>query len=373
MSNKYIGLMSGTSVDSLDISLIEVIDDNTFNLIKYKECKYTKKMKEKIFSAINNVSTIKDLTQLNFELAILYSKEINQFLLENKIDAKEISAIGSHGQTIYHISDPEKNEIKSTLQIVDGSVISELTNIDVVSDFRTAHMAAGGKGAPLVPFGEFMLFNSKNDKKRIWQNIGGISNSTLLSNDENKIISFDNGPGNMIIDNVALNYFGIPFDKGGSLAKKGSIDFDLLSRLLDNDYFRKPLPKTTGREEFGKVYFDKNIKNYDGDKFDLIRTVTFLTAKTIVDSCLINLINDNFKYEFIVSGGGAYNEVLMNDIRTEFARKSNLTVLTAEDLDINSSAKESIIFAYFAYRTIHKLHSAIINGKRKIIGKVSYK
>lgn len=370
MKNIYIGLMSGTSIDGLDIAAIELLDENNFNALFYEEIEYDDVLRKRILKAGQGKAKTAEICSLNFELANLYAKEINQFISKHKIDKTRINAIGSHGQTIFHIPQPSSKEVKSTLQIVDGSVIANLTGIDVVSDFRPAHIANGGQGAPIVPFGDYMLFNTdKENTVRIWQNIGGISNSTVLANEFEKVVSFDNGPGNMVIDYLCNKSFNEKFDKDGHWASQGNIDQQLLDKLLSDPYYNMDIPKTTGREKFNEEFCEQ-VFTWTENKFDLLRTVTYFTAKTIVDSYIKFVVKDNVDYEVIVTGGGAFNSLLMKDIETLFSG-TRLKLIKAEELKINPAAKEAIIMAYLAHRTINNNWSAQINNRKVILGKVS--
>ncbi len=372
--NIYIGTMSGTSVDGLDIAVVSIEDNYEFKLIYFNEFDYKNDFKERIIKAITANANTKEICQLNFEIAEFYSEKINIVLKKLKLKPEDITAIGSHGQTIYHLPYPEKGEVKSTLQIGDGSIIAQLTKIDTVSDFRTADIAAGGEGAPLVPFGEHLMFRSKKtNTKRIWQNIGGISNSTLLEDKFEDIISFDNGPGNLIINYLTKKFFNKEFDDKGKIASKGKIVDSVLKDLLKDEYFTEDLPKTTGREIYGEEFSENLINKYKNiDNVDLLRTVTYLTAKTIADSYKRYLINNKDNYEAIVSGGGSYNDLLMDDLRNEFKDNNKVEIKTAEEIGFNSSAKEAIIFALFAKRTMNKEHSIIQKGNKVILGKVSF-
>ena len=372
--NIYIGTMSGTSVDGLDIAVLSIEDNNEFKLISFDEFSYKDDFKNRIIKAITSKSNTKEICQLNFEIAEFYAEKINIVLKKLKLNPKDITAIGSHGQTVYHLPRPGEGEVKSTFQIGDGSVIAQLTGIDTVSDFRPADVGAGVEGAPLVPFGEYLMFNNKEpNTKRIWQNIGGISNSTLLEDKFEDIISFDNGPGNLIINYLVKKFFDKDYDDGGKIASKGKINYSVLNDLLKDEYFVESLPKTTGREIYGEEFSEKLIKKYENiNNVDLLRTVTYLTAKTIADSYNKYLIKDNSNYEAIVSGGGSYNNLLMNDLKNEFANNDKVQIKTAEDIGVNSSAKEAILFALFAKRTMNKEHSIIQKGKKVILGKVSF-
>ncbi len=372
MKDIYIGLMSGTSVDGLDVAIVDFTNEE-FKLLFYKEYDYTEEVAQEIFNAINNESTSKDICELNVKLADIYSDCINDSLKEAGLTPKDIKGIGTHGQTIWHTPKPKEGEYKSTLQIVDGSTIAQKTNIDTVSDFRMAHLSAGGEGAPLVPFGDKKLFSSKDkDVLTIWQNIGGMSNSSLIDNSKDDVISFDNGPGNVIINYISKRLFNVEYDCCGKEARNGKIIDALIKELLEDDYYTMPLPKTTGREKYTSEFCEKIISTGHG-KHDLLRTMTYFTAMTIADSYKRYLIIKDKKYEVIVSGGGAYNKLMMEDIKKELSDLPNVSVFTSEEKGYNSSAKEAVIFAYFAMRTLNRKHSAVIDGKKVVLGKVSYK
>ncbi len=367
MNNLYIGLMSGTSVDGLDVAVVEIKNENSYKLIAYEEFKYSKDLKKMILKASENNSTTKEICELNFILAKFYADSIETIISNNNIRKKEINAIGSHGQTIYHNVEGKN---KSTLQISDASVIANLTGISVVSDFRPAHIAAGGEGAPLVSFPEYKIFNSNSIVKRIWQNIGGISNSTLLSSKVDELITFDNGPGNMIIDMLCKMSFDLDYDESGKLASQGKIDKNILGKLMDDPYYNQPLPKTTGREKYNET-FCKGIYGLTKNKYDLLRTVTFFTAKVIADSYKKYILKPGEEYEAIVSGGGAYNPLLIKDLKNELRNNENIVVKTSEEIGIDPSSKEAVAFAYLAYRTMNNEYSAIVNGRKVILGKIS--
>ena len=245
---QIISLMSGTSIDSIDALLVKIYDDLSFEIIDGLSLDYPKEVRDKIFRAVNNDVKISELSQLNFLIGELFAKAVNGLLEKTKTKKNEIDFISSHGQTVCHL--PEKTNfcgfnISSTLQIGDISVISQMTKIKTIGDFRTKDMAAGGQGAPLVPFADEILFGK--DKNRLIQNIGGISNVTVLLKNKDTF-AFDNGAGNMLSDYFAKKLFNQPFDKDGELALHGRVDAKWLEYLLSEPYYAKQPPKTTGRE-----------------------------------------------------------------------------------------------------------------------------
>ena len=274
-----ISMMSGTSLDSIDACLLRIFDDLTFEIIDSFSLDYPDEVREKLFSLANNRGDVKDVCIMNFVVGKLFSKAALGVIKKSGIKACDVDFISSHGQTIFHIPfDIEIGGIKTkrTLQIGDISVISHLTEIMTIGDYRPKDMAADGQGAPLVPFADKILFGT--DKNRLIQNIGGISNVTVLSKNCD-IFAFDNGAGNMLIDYYVNKFFNLPYDKNGEIANKGNINENWLNILLNEPYYEKQPPKTTGRELFNNEYAEKMLTNAPENKFDIIATTTALTAK----------------------------------------------------------------------------------------------
>jgi len=382
-----VGLMSGTSVDGIDVVVAEFKLVKGFirhKLLFFKKYSFPSSIRKRIFNIMSDsFPSTKDICQLNFELAYLYANAVNKILKVSGLDKDKIFVIGSHGQTIYHIPQGTKVDDKkltpSTLQIGDGSVIAELTRIPTISDFRTRDIAVGGHGAPLVPFADFHLLTHPS-KNRVLQNIGGVANSTFLKANGKieDIIAFDNGPGNMIID-YAVSYFTNgkqAFDKDGRLARKGKVNKIILSELLKHPYYKNNPPKTTGREMFGKDYCEKIIRQFKiskKDMYDFIATVTALTAITITDSYKKFIMNRERIDEVLLAGGGAYNQALVEMIKNELP---DVEVKTIEDIGFNSDAKEALSFALLAYATMlnipNNVPSATGAKKTVVLGKISY-
>jgi len=376
--NIYIGIMSGTSADGIDVAAVEIDGDIVHpncKLLAFKNVPYTTEVRRRIFDLFDTKSaTIDKIGEMNFLLGRLYGEAANLLIDDGQIDRNRIAAIGSHGQTVYH--SPE-GDVPCTVQIGEGSVISRLTGCLCVSDFRVADIAAGGNGAPLVPFTEYALF--ADDKKGlILQNIGGISNSTILPKNcrPEEVFAFDNGPGNMIIDALATRYYGLEMDIGGKIAAKGKVNQKLLDTLLLEPYYKKLPPKTTGRELFGEAYAEKIISISDGiSKEDVLATVTMLTARVIADSYRDFVLPKNQISELIVGGGGSYNETLMRFLENEMSAYG-VSVFTQEQKGQNSDAKEAVAFALLAYYTLkglpNNLQSATGAKYPAVMGKISF-
>jgi anhydro-N-acetylmuramic acid kinase len=368
-----ISMMSGTSVDSVDACLVNIYEDLTFKVIDSYSLEYPNDVRAKILELANNIGDVKDVCFMNFVIGELFSQAANNLIKKAKIKKDEVDFISTHGQTIFHM--PEQNKIGgvetgSTLQIGDISVISQRTGITTIGDFRPKDIVAGGQGAPLVPFADRLLFG--NDKNRLIQNIGGISNVTVLSNDC-EIFAFDNGVGNMLIDYFANKLFGVSFDRNGNLAAQGTVNERWLNELLKEPYYNKIPPKSTGRELFNDDYAEKIYKTAPQNKFDVMATVTNLTAKVISDS-YNNFIFPKTKIDEVVLGGGGAFNLTLRKYLTEYL--PNIPVKTHNDYNIPDKLKECIAFAYLGYFTYIKkpnnLPSCTGAKVPVVMGKISY-
>ncbi len=368
-----ISMMSGTSVDSVDACLVNIYEDLTFKVIDSYSLEYPNDVRAKILELANNIGDVKDVCFMNFVIGELFSQAANNLIKKAKIKKDEVDFISTHGQTIFHM--PEQNKIGgvetgSTLQIGDISVISQRTGITTIGDFRPKDIAAGGQGAPLVPFADRLLFG--NDKNRLIQNIGGISNVTVLSNDC-EIFAFDNGVGNMLIDYFANKLFGVSFDRNGNLAAQGTVNERWLNELLKEPYYNKIPPKSTGRELFNDNYAEKIYKTAPQNKFDVMATVTNLTARVISES-YNNFIFPKTRIDEVVLGGGGSFNLTLRKYLTEYL--PNIPVKTHNDYNIPDKLKECIAFAYLGYFTYIKkpnnLPSCTGAKVPVVMGKISY-
>lgn len=368
-----ISLMSGTSIDSIDACLIKIFDDLSFEILDNYSLKYPNDTKQKLFLLANNKGTVKDVCFLNFVVGELFAKAVNELIKKADISKNDVDFISSHGQTICHLPNKQKTDdiyTASTLQIGDISVIAHKTGIMTIGDYRTKDIAAGGQGAPLVPFADKIIFGS--DKNRLIQNIGGISNVTVLSK-SCEIFAFDNTVGNMLIDYFANKLFSLPFDKNGELAKKGKINKKWIDFLLKEPYLRLKPPKTTGRELFNSDYAEHIYKFAPADKYDLMATITAFTAKSIAESY------KNFVFpltdidEIVIGGGGAYNKTLMSFLCSYLP---NIPIKTHNDFNISDKLKETLAFAYLGYYTYYNKANNVpsVTGASVPVsmGKISY-
>ncbi len=368
-----ISMMSGTSLDSIDACLLNIYDDLTFKVIDSYSLDYPIEVREKLLALANNNGNVSDVCLMNFVVGELFAKTANLLIEKANLKHRDIDFISSHGQTIFHI--PAIKEIggintASTLQIGDISVISHKTGIMTVGDFRPKDMASGGQGAPLVPFADKILFGL--DKNRLIQNIGGISNVTVLSKNCD-IFAFDNGPGNMLIDYFIHKLFDLSFDKNGEIASQGNIDNKWLEELLKEHYYNIKPPKSTGRELFNKDYAEKIYKFAPENNFDVIATITFLTAKVIADSYKNFILPKTSIDEVVIGGGGAYNKTLLSMLQKEIP---SIPVKTHDDFGIPNKLKEAIAFAYLGYFTImnkpNNVPSCTGANMPVVMGKISY-
>ncbi len=383
-SRNVIGLMSGTSCDGIDACLVRITGNGLstkVDIIGFETYPYKSEIRELIFEASRKeTGTVDKICQLNFILGKLFADAAMKIAGKLSIPLSEIDIVGSHGQTIYHISSlKEKNdkEVRSTLQIGEPSVIAQETGVTTVADFRTRDIAVGGEGAPLVSYANFVLFGRDGIGRAI-QNIGGISNVTFLPAGGNikEIIAFDNGPGNMIIDRFAeiITDGRLKYDKNGELASKGKLNQDLLERLCTHPYLSKPPPKSTGREDFGIQFSDdlyKELRQDNIDDHDAIATITAFTAKSISDSYR-KFIQPYYKIdEVIISGGGVHNPVLFQFLKDYLV---DIEISKVDDFGIPSDAMEALAFAILANETISgnpgNVPSATGANESVILGKI---
>lgn len=382
--NIAIGLMSGTSADGVDAALVKISGNGLqtkVQLIDFVTYPFSKKIKEMIFTASNpEKGTVELICQLNFILGNIFADAVLKILKKTNTETSNVNFIGSHGQTISHLPDghPDFSEkIPSTLQIGEPSVIAERTGIKTVADFRTRDMAAGGVGAPLTPFAHFLLFHSPNES-RIIQNIGGISNLTFLPKEDkiDKVMAFDTGPGNMIIDGVVfyLSKGKKRFDKNGEWAAKGKVNDYILSFMMEHPFLKKTPPKATGREEFGEVFLKNILSRAEKQNVpaeNIIATTTAFTAESIIFHYKEHFFKRETPSEIIFCGGGVHNKYLMKMIKNKLP---GIKITTPEKYGVSSDALEAISFAILANETICGNCSnipSVTGAKRKVIlGKI---
>jgi anhydro-N-acetylmuramic acid kinase len=379
-----IGLMSGTSADGVDAAVVRLEGappSLTWEVLGNSHRSFEPELRTEIFACFHpETGSVDRLCRLNFVLGQVLGAAALTAAHQAGLSMTDIDLIGSHGQTLWH--QPPVDGMGSTLQFGEPAVIAEMTGVPVVSNFRTRDMAAGGQGAPLVPLADWLLL-SHPTKFRAAQNIGGIANVTFLPpasleepHDTHRLLAFDTGPGNMLIDeaarlatNDAWNY-----DRDGFLAAQGRVDESLLDEWLAEPFFRQPPPRTTGRELFGTQraaeYFSRAVQRKLKPN-DIIATLTALTARSIAYA--YHTFLPTLPEEVIVSGGGAHNPILMEMLSDQLAPAR---VTTSEEYGLGMEAKEAIAFAVLAYETWHKrpgnIPSATGASHSVVLGNITY-
>jgi len=378
------GVMSGTAADGINVALVRITpgrdaDSPRFAFLGHAEFPYPEDVRRFVLTAMNSTrASVADLARLNFLLAELYAEAV---LSTEKRFRRKAQLVGCHGQTIYHQGEAARflgRDLAVTWQTGDGSLIARRVGVPVVSDFRPADMAAGGKGAPLVPFLDFLLYRHQRIG-RLVQNIGGIANVTVIppGASPGQVVAFDTGPGNMVIDAVMERLYGVRYDQDGKTAASGNVIEGVLLEALRESFFHRKPPKTAGREEFGREFANDFIRQCGrtGGQ-NVVATATALTARSIAQALRDFVLRRRANFtEFIVSGGGAKNPTLMAMLVNEL-RPLRLEVRSSDEFGLPAAAKEAAAFALLAYQTWNRkpsnLPSATGAKKPAILGKISY-
>ncbi len=386
------GVMSGTSADGIDVALVRLGGRSAsggrrgrgrprhigLELLGHLAVPYPARVRRFVLDAMNATqASVADLARLNFLLGELYADAVLATQKKFRIKAE---LVGCHGQTIYHQGEPAKflgRKLAVTWQTGEGAVIAARVGIPVVSDFRPADMAAGGKGAPLVPFLDYLLYRDQG-VNRIVQNIGGIANLSFIpaAARSEQVLAFDTGPGNMVIDAVTEQLFGARYDRNGRIAAAGSVIDGVVEKILRRRFFHRKPPKTAGREEFGRE-FVREFRRLCGrsDNRDVVATATALTARSIADALRRFVTTVAKGGEFIVSGGGAKNPTLMAMLRRELDALG-VQLKSSDEFGLPAEAKEAVAFALLAYETWHRqpsnVPSATGAARSAVLGKISY-
>ena len=374
-----VGLMSGTSLDGVDTVLCEISGQDESTKVKqlyFKTYDIPESLRTKIRKCCSRELIPVDLIcSLNFELGYLFADAVKSLCKDANVKLEDLSFIASHGQTIFHIPKAYDDYVPSTLQIGEAAIIANECKTKVISNFRVMDMAVGGEGAPLVPYSETLLYSEENQAVAL-QNIGGIGNVTVLpkKGDTKKVIAFDTGPGNMMIDEAVRTFYGKKYDTDGYYARQGNLIPSLAAELKEHPYFNLEIPKTTGREMFGE-HFTKSIleKDHSCEPNDLIHTFTWFTAYSIAYHYKKYLISEYGLKKCIIGGGGAYNSYLLELIRNEIPE---VTVMTQEEHGFSSEAKEALAFVILGNQTYHRSPSNVpsATGAKKsvILGQITY-
>jgi len=375
------GLMSGTSLDGIDVAIVEISGrgwSKRIRTLAFHTVPYPEAVRQAILGVSNTTTHTAVISRLNFLLAELYAEALRETARRARIRLDSIDLIGSHGQTIFHEGAPVEflgRRIASTLQIGEAAVLAERTRIPVVADFRPRDIAAGGRGAPLVPYVDYMLFRHRK-LGRVALNIGGIANITAIppSGGPEDVIAFDTGPGNMVVDALARRYTNgrWSYDRDGRLAARGHVNRELLDRLLADPYFRRPPPKSAGREQYGAEFVEQLLQT-GLPLLDLIATCTAFTAAAVAVG-IERFVRPRMPVdELIVSGGGVHNRRMMAQLA---AFLPDVNLATSTDYGVDADAKEAIAFAVLACESWRRrpanLPSATGARRAVVLGKINW-
>lgn len=380
-----VGLMSGTSLDGVDCALVEIegVDrQTTVALREFMTYPMPMATRARILEACApSGGDSRLLCSLHAELGHLFSRAVGAVCAAAGVKPSSLGFVASHGQTIWHEPDAsrayedDERYHAGTLQLGDAARIAWDHNVRVVYDFRAMDMAAGGQGAPLVPFSETVLYGSRA-LNRVLLNVGGIGNVTVLPKgcNEDGVFAFDTGPGNMAVDEACRRLFGVEYDDGGCIAARGRVNEQVLADLMSNEFFSADPPKSTGREMFGAQFVEDFLRAHaDMAAEDVVATLTELTALSVVRACEQFVVSrlDGALDELIVGGGGAHNATLMARIAQRMPR---VRVCTQDELGYSSDAKEAIAFAVMGNQTIagrsSNVPSATGASARAILGSI---
>ena len=382
------GVMSGTSADGINVALVQLSARGRgrprHTLLAHEEYPFPAPVRRAILEMMNaELARVADLARLNFLLGELYAEAVAKTARKHRV---KLDLVGCHGQTLYHQGMAQRflrRKLAVTWQTGEGAVIAARLSVPVVSDFRTADMAAGGKGAPLVPFLDYFLYRDQH-LARIAQNIGGIANLTAIPAGASlhEVLAFDAGPGNMVIDAAMEELFGKRYDRDGRVAASGRVLDAVVRKLVRAPFFRQKPPRTAGREEFGREYAGRFLQICRGaSKPDVVRTATALTARSIADSVRRFVLPkfagrpNRADHQMIVSGGGSKNPTLMGMLRDEIT-PMGISVHFSDEFGLPAEAKEAVAFALLAHETWHRRPSNVPSAtgakRAAILGKISY-
>ena len=395
------GVMSGTSADGINVAIVRIEERRSpkdlprrpqlreqegprYKLLAHEEFPFPARVRRAILEFMNaELARVADLARLNFLLGELYARAVLAALRKCRVAPSRISLVGSHGQTIYHQGKASNflgaGRVASTLQIGEPAVIAARTGITTVADFRPTDMAAGGQGAPLVPFVDYLVYRHAT-MGRVALNIGGIANVTVIPAGAapERVIAFDTGPGNMVVDALVRHFSRgrSSFDRDARLALRGEMQRGLLKKLLGHPYLRLTPPKTAGREQFGDDFTRQIIawgRRHHAPEQDLVRTTTIFTSLSIAASLHRFVLPRTEVQELIVSGGGARNPLMMAQLA---AALPGIAIRTSDEFGIPSQAKEAFAFAILAYEAFHgranNLPSATGARRPAVLGKICY-
>ncbi|MEA2112184.1 MAG: anhydro-N-acetylmuramic acid kinase [Campylobacterota bacterium] len=337
MSKLYIGVMSGTSLDGVDVVLCE-IDESSCRLLLSYEYGFDQVLKKEILHVISHESSLAQTGRLNHRLGLLFANSVNSLLKHHNIDRNSIRAIGLHGQTLWHES---SGNYPFSMQLGDANVVSVETGIDVVCDFRSKDVAFGGQGAPFAPaFHEFLFQDLKNT---CILNIGGMANITVLGE---TLLGYDSGPGNVLMDAWIAEHKNLPYDADGAWAQSGVFNVELLKQFLDEPFFMQSAPKSTGREIFNLQWLHKRLYSSNLSSKDVQATLLELTVRTIADE-----VKKFDVTQLLVCGGGVKNHFLMQRLNEELL---DVKVTSTDIYGVSSEFMEAMAFAWLAHKRLNR-------------------
>lgn len=361
---RVLGMMSGTSADGIDAALVDISGappEISAKLAGHHHISFPAHVRKKVLRLSNNaVTTTAEISELNFVLGEWFAEAAMASCRSWHVLPRSLSLIGSHGQTVYHQGAPGivlgARRIASTLQIGELSVIAERTGVPTVGNFRPRDIAAGGQGAPLVPFVDYLLYRHSR-LNRVALNIGGIANVTVIpaGAKPGDVFAFDTGPGNMIVDALVekITQGRSTYDRNSRIALSGRTIPELFSRMMRERYLRKKPPKTAGREQFGQHYSDVLLawgKNHHAESADVVRTATVFTSLSIADAFRRFILPRVKVGELIVAGGGTRNPLMMAQLA---AALPDIDIVSSNQFGVPAEAKEAFAFAVLAYEAYH--------------------
>ena len=381
------GMMSGTSADGIEAAIVRISGAPPAILAKvesHHHVPFGPHVREQILRLANGgATTTAEISRLDFVLGEEFARAAIAASQSSGIGLEKISLIGSHGQTVFHQGAPARLvgawRVASTLQIGEPSVIAERTGVPTIANFRPSDVAAGGHGAPIVPFVDYLLYRDP-ERGRVALNIGGIANVTAIPAGASPegVFAFDTGPGNMIVDALiqGMTRGRARYDRGAKTALSGRTVPELLSRMMREPYLRKRPPKTAGREQFGQIYVERLLewgRKHHASPADLVRTATVFTSLSIADAFRRLILPRATIHELIVSGGGAKNPLMMAQLA---ASVPGIEIIQSSRLGVATEAKEAFAFAILAYEAYHgrpnNLPSATGARHPVVMGKLTF-
>ena len=381
------GVMSGTSADGIDVAICRIGAGGRVKLVGLTEMRYPAGVRRAVLGAMNaEAMSVAAMSRLHWRLGALYADAVEAAAAAAGV---KVELVGCHGQTIYHQGAASRylgESVRATWQIGEASVIAERLRVPVVSDFRSADLAAGGQGAPLVPMLDVCLFAHRT-RSRVLQNLGGIGNLTAIpaGGGAEDVMAFDTGPANMVIDGSMEQIYGKRFDRNGATGRKGRVLRDVVEKMLREPYFAARPPKSCGREEFGTAFvthFIAACRKAGGTDADVIATATALTVESILKAYrefvwahLGQSAPLARGVDFLVAGGGARNGFLMEMLREGFA-PLGVKVQVSDAVGVPAQAKEGVAFALLAWLTWNRrtgnVKAATGAARDVVLGKVTY-